>query len=85
VPKSRVRKKKSEIYTPPPQANPKKKRSPRWVGPMVLFLLIFGVAWLVVSYVTGANLPVFDSLGNWNVLVGFAFIASGFALATQWR
>jgi hypothetical protein len=85
VPKSRVRKKKDAIYTPPPAPSGRRRRSPRWVGPAVLGLLLLGVTWLTVAYMTSARLPVFSALGNWNVLVGFALIAAGFALATQWH
>jgi hypothetical protein len=85
VPKSRVRKKKTAVYTPPPIAAAKKKPpSPRWFGAIVLGLMLLGVIWLVTFYVTQGELPV-SSLKSWNVLVGFAFIAGGFGLATQWR
>ncbi|MGL4650545.1 MAG: cell division protein CrgA [Caldilineaceae bacterium] len=26
-----------------------------------------------------------SALGNWNLLVGFAFIAAGFVVSTKWR
>lgn len=85
MPKSRVRKKKTAAYTPPPIAAAKKKPpSPRWFGAIVLGLMLIGVIWLVIFYVTQGELPV-QSLNSWNVLVGFAFIAGGFGLATQWR
>jgi hypothetical protein len=29
-------------------------------------------------------LPV-SALGNWNLIVGFAFIVGGFGISTQWR
>lgn len=86
MPKSRVRRKKSEIYTPPPPTTTRKKKtSPRWYGPLVLFFLVFGVAWLTASYMTGTDAPLLGDLGNWNILVGFGFIATGFGLATNWR
>ena len=85
MPKSRVRQKKTAVYTPPPIAAAKKKPpSPRWFGVIVLGLMLVGVIWLVTFYVTQGELPV-QSLNSWNVLVGFAFIAAGFGLATQWR
>ncbi len=85
MPKSRVRKKKTAAYTPPPIAAAKKKPpSPRWFGAIVLGLMLIGVIWLVIFYVTQGELPV-QSLNSWNVLVGFAFIAGGFGLATPWR
>jgi hypothetical protein len=46
--------------------------------------MIVGVAWLVTYYVSGGSLPV-DKLQAWNVLIGFTWIAGGFALSTQWR
>jgi len=86
VPKSRLRKKKSAAYTPSTQLDPKKKGpSPRWLGFTVLGLLAFGVVWLIVAYISQAGVPIQKELGNANVLVGFGFIAAGFALATQWR
>ena len=35
-------------------------------------------------YVTQSNLPI-ESLGNWNIVVGFGFIAAGFVVSTQWK
>jgi hypothetical protein len=86
VPKSRVRKKK-DAYVPRADAlaAPRKKQpSPTWYGVLVLGTMVIGVAWLVMYYVSGGTLPV-SKLEAWNVLVGFVWIAAGFALSTQWR
>ena len=48
----------------------------------VAFLI--GLAWIVVFYVTDGSLPI-DSLDNWNIVVGFGFIAAGFGVSTQWK
>jgi hypothetical protein len=86
VPKSRVRKKKTDTYVRDSVvAAPKKKQpSPTWYGVLVLGAMVVGVAWLVTYYVSGGTLPV-RTLEAWNVLVGFVWIALGFALSTQWR
>ena len=85
MPKSRVRKKKTELYTPPPTVGPRKRKpSPLWFGILVLALMLIGVAWLVVYYTTQGQLPI-SKISAWNVVVGFGFIALGFGLATQWR
>ena len=86
MPKSRVRKKKTDSYTPASViAAPKKKQpSPAWYGALVLGAMLIGVVWLVTYYVSGGNLPV-GKFEAWNVLVGFVWIALGFALSTQWR
>jgi hypothetical protein len=86
VPKSRVRKKKEDIYTPPPTAaKTRRKQSPRWLGPLIIALWLIGVAYLVTFYVGGESLPVMSDLGNGNILIGFGLVAVGFALATQWH
>ena len=82
MPKSRVRQKVA--YTPPPTRSPKKRVSPPWVAPLMVGLFLLGIIWLILFYVTNNALPV-SALGNWNLLVGFAFIIGGFGVATQWR
>ncbi|OIV37249.1 hypothetical protein BIV57_12110 [Mangrovactinospora gilvigrisea] len=86
MPKSRVRKKAD--YTPPPE----KKATPvridslgrRWVAPLMLAMFLIGLVWIVVFYVTGAEWPI-GALHNWNIVVGFGFIALGFVVSTQWK
>ncbi|MEU9846677.1 cell division protein CrgA [Streptomyces sp. NPDC047985] len=84
MPKSRIRKKAD--FTPPPakQASNIKLTSRSWVAPVMLALFLIGLAWIVVFYVTDGELPV-TSLGNWNIVVGFGFIAGGFGVSTQWK
>ncbi len=74
MPKSRIRKKAD--FTPPPakQATAIKLTNRSWVAPVMLALFLIGLAWIVVFYVTEGDLPV-DALGNWNIVVGFGFIA----------
>lgn len=75
MPKSRIRKKAD--FTPPPakQATNIKLTSRSWVAPVMLALFLIGLAWIVVFYVTDGDLPIKD-LGNWNIVVGFGFIAA---------
>ncbi|MGW2644905.1 cell division protein CrgA [Streptomyces sp. NPDC001393] len=86
MPKSRIRKKAD--YTPPPakqaQAQAIKLNSRGWVAPVMLAMFIIGLAWIVVFYVTDGSLPI-NALDNWNIVVGFGFIAAGFAVSTQWK
>lgn len=57
------------------------------VGMLGCFLL--GMVWICIYYVfQGTNLTdiwVFNDLGNYNVLVGIAFMAVGFSFATKWE
>ncbi|MEU2155566.1 cell division protein CrgA [Streptomyces sp. NPDC019396] len=85
MPKSRIRKKAD--FTPPPaakQATNIKLTNRSWVAPVMLALFLIGLAWIVVFYVTDGRLPI-QSFGNWNIVVGFGFIAGGFAVSTQWK
>jgi hypothetical protein len=83
VPKSRVRKR--TVYTPPPPKSTRRKVSPPWVGPSIVVCLILGLAWIATYYVTSGSFPGMSALGSWNLVVGFAFIIAGVALATTWR
>ncbi|WP_035847208.1 cell division protein CrgA [Kitasatospora azatica] len=83
MPKSRLRKKSD--YTPPATATAVKISSGRsWVAPVMLGLFLIGLVWIVTYYVTSGSWPVQD-WGNWNILVGFGFIAAGFGVSTQWK
>ncbi|UQX01985.1 cell division protein CrgA [Streptomyces sp. RerS4] len=84
MPKSRIRKK--DDYTPPPAKQPQSIRltNRSWVAPVMLAFFLIGLAWIVVFYVTDTQLPV-EALGNWNIVVGFGFIAAGFGVSTQWK
>ncbi len=82
MPKSRIRRKTA--YTPPPAPGgpdvPK-----RWIAPLMLAMFLIGLVYIVVYYLAGSNIPFMESIGNWNILVGFAFIGVGFGLATRWK
>jgi hypothetical protein len=84
VPKSRIRKKAD--FTPPPTQNATavKLSNRNWVAPLMLAFFVVGLAWIVLFYVTQGTLPV-HPLGNWNIVVGFGFIAGGFVVSTQWK
>ena len=75
---------KQFTYTPPPKKTPGPPRLQTWVAPTMVVLLVLGLAWVVVYYVTQAEYPV-ASLGDWNLLVGLGLIAAGCVTATKWR
>ncbi len=84
MPKSRLRKKSD--YTPPTSSATAVKISSgrTWVAPVMLALFLIGLVWIVMFYVTETKYPV-GAWGNWNILVGFGFIAGGFGVSTQWK
>ena len=84
MPKSRTRRKTA--YTPQQTAAKPQGRIPSRLVPILMcaFLLI-GLAWIVVWYINGTNMPVMSALGPWNLVIGFALLAVGFGFATRWR
>lgn len=83
MPESRSRKKKT--YTPPtPGAAAAPAVNPRWLVPVMLGLMIAGLVWVVVTYLSNAQFPL-PGIGQWNLAVGFVLIIAGFALTTRWR
>jgi hypothetical protein len=85
VPESKSRKKKAAR---PESAAPvaKPQGNPRWLVPVMLGLMVLGLAWIVVYYLTsaGLGLPI-PALEQWNLAVGFVFIIVGFGLTTRWK
>lgn len=55
------------------------------VGMLGSFLI--GLVWIVLFYFSGTDspIPVMKDLGQYNLLVGIAFMAVGFAFATKWE
>ena len=82
MPESRARKKAD--YTPPPTRSAGPQTSPGWYAPVMVALLVLGLLYVVVFYVTDGKFPI-QALGPWNVVVGFAVMMVGFVMATRWR
>jgi len=87
VPKSQVRKKK--VYTPPVDMRPlpataTKKPSGVWLPATAVTLIVLGIAWLVVFYLSGGNLPI-GSWRYWNLAIGFGGMVSALILLSKWH
>ncbi len=81
MPKSKTREKVA--YTPPtPKTQKIKVESSAWVPRFMVAFFVIGLAWMVTYYL---GLHYTQSLGAWNVVIGFAFIAGGFVISTRWR
>ena len=87
MPKSQVRKKK--VYTPPTDLRPSstasaKKPSPLWLPVTAVALIVLGILWLVVYYLSEQQYPV-ASWEYWNLAVGFGAMVASLILLARWR
>lgn len=87
MPKSEIRKKK--VYTPPsdmlvPSSVSDKRPSPLWLPVTAVSLIVVGIGWLVVYYLSETAYPV-ASWGYWNLAVGFGAMVTSLGLLSKWR
>lgn len=81
MPESKPRKKPAYV-APATTSGP--KTNPRWLVPTMLGLMILGLLWVVVTYISQSQYPIPD-IGSWNLAVGFVLIIAGFGLTTRWH
>ena len=56
------------------------KSDPRWFVPLFCALMIIGLVWAVVYYLT-SDYPI-PNIGAWNLAIAFAIIMVGFIMAS---
>jgi hypothetical protein len=93
VPKSQVRKKK--VYTPPAELRPQsaaasRRPSPVWLPATAVSLLVLGIAWMVLFYLTQGfvdtpALSILAKIGYWNFAIGFGSMIAALVLLSKWR
>ena len=59
------------------------KSNPRWFVPLFCALMISGLVWAVVYYLT-SDYPI-PNIGAWNLAIAFAIIMVGFIMTMWWR
>lgn len=89
MPKSKVRKKATgptRSTTAPVRAM---SPSPTWYPVVMAAVLVIGLAYLVVYYLTSSgtdpHIPVMATLHAWNFAVGFGVMLLGLIMAVRWR
>lgn len=82
MPESRLRKK--SLFTPPAPKSSGPKVNGRFFVPVMVGLLLLGLAWIVTFYITETLYPVPD-IGYWNLGIGFAILLAGFGMTTRWH
>ena len=59
------------------------KSNPRWFVPLFCALMITGLVWAVIYYLT-SDYPI-PHIGAWNLAIAFAIIMVGFIMTMWWR
>ncbi|MCI1220138.1 MAG: cell division protein CrgA [Bifidobacterium sp.] len=59
------------------------KANPSWFVPLFCTLMVIGLAWAVVYYLT-SNYPI-PNIGAWNLAIAFTIIMVGFIMTMWWR
>lgn len=92
MPKSKVRKKSdASVRTASAMGRPQRAvaPSPTWYPIVMAALLVIGLAYLVLYYLTNSGtdprIPVMADLGAWNFAVGFGVMLLGLVMAVRWR
>ena len=58
--------------------------NPEWWVPVLVTLLLLGLAWIVTFYISQGTWPI-RSFGYWNLVAGFGLLIGGFGMAMRWR
>lgn len=58
--------------------------NPGWWAPMMVGLMVLGLVWLVVFYLSSAKFPI-PGISYWNMVIGFVLLMAGFAMTTRWK
>ena len=82
MPESKSRKKAT--YVAPPAKAKARKPNPRWFVPVMVSLMVVGLAWIVVTYLSQSQFPI-PVIGQANLAIGFVLIMAGFGMTTRWR
>ncbi len=84
MPESRRRKKPASTSPATSAAPGVPAPNPGWYAPVMVGLMVVGLIWIVVFYITQQQYPV-PGIGLWNLGIGFAIAMVGFLMTTRWR
>ncbi|GAA3200678.1 cell division protein CrgA [Microbacterium terregens] len=58
--------------------------NPVWFKPIMIGLMLVGLVWVLVFYLSGQQFPI-PGVGAWNLVIGFGIAFVGFLMTTRWR
>ncbi|AZA10367.1 cell division protein CrgA [Corynebacterium gerontici] len=59
--------------------------TPVWYKTIMFAFLLAGLAWLIIYYLAGPQIPFMVNLGNWNYGIGFGLFTLGLLMTMGWR
>ncbi|MBZ8177302.1 cell division protein CrgA [Corynebacterium poyangense] len=59
--------------------------TPTWYMALMFFFMLAGLAWIIVNYLAGNQIPLMVQLGPWNYAVGFGLLVIGLLMTMGWR
>lgn len=66
------------------RADVAKADNPTWWAPVFVTLLVVGLLWIVVYYVSEGLWPIY-AFRYWNLGIGFTLLIGGFLMTMRWR
>ncbi|MHA3704474.1 cell division protein CrgA [Jatrophihabitans sp. YIM 134969] len=90
MPKSKVRKKPATAaarggVSRTPVVVERQGPSPKWYPITMAVVLLLGLAYIVVYYIAGGDVPYMQDLGGWNLAIGFGVLVLGLLMSVRWR
>ncbi|MDK6400400.1 cell division protein CrgA [Schaalia turicensis] len=58
--------------------------SPSWWAPTFVALLLIGLVWLMVYYISSGVYPI-PGINWWNMVIGLGIMMVGFLMTLRWR
>ncbi|MDY6049432.1 MAG: cell division protein CrgA [Corynebacterium sp.] len=85
MPKARVEKiqQSTQVSRTPVKLN--STGTPVWYKALMFALMLLGLAWLVVNYLAGMDIPFMLQLGPWNYAIGFGLFILGLLMTMGWH
>ena len=74
---------KSNAVKVPRSATKPQSENPKWLVPTFSTLLLLGLTWILVYYISRGQYPV--EIGNANIFIGFAMLLAAMGLLTRWK
>lgn len=88
MPKAKITKNTIPVSTSSANRTPVKINTggtPLWYKIIMFGFMLAGLAWLIVNYLMGPQIPFMVELGAWNYGIGFGLFVLGLLMTMGWR